>query len=225
MTRNYYIPKKQYRSDIEFLNAKFGNFMEERFQKYLDMNTTYNSSIITMYMKPQGFVAEQYFTAESLNELEVIRDLRTAGLEIHHCNFVFQKADALAELHIDNGADPRHASFNLPLKGCAGSKVLWIRPDQFAKRPPQSNDFDITSNKAKKRDLGSLPVDTRVIRDDTTWDVIDEVDTNQAVLLKTDTWHAVDNRKNENYRFIFGIRFDKNPDFEDVVNRLSKIGI
>lgn len=225
MNRNYFIPKKQYSNDIKFLNDKFGDFMEEKFQRYLEMKTTYKSTLITMYMKDKGFVIDQYFTTESLNDLEIVRDVRAAGLEVHHINFIFQQANELAELHIDNGNDPRHASFNLPLKHCEGSKVVWIRPDQFPKKPPQKNEFEMASNKAKKRDLGSLPTDVKVIRDDSTWDIVDEVDTNQPIVLKTDTWHAVDNRGNNNYRFVFALRFDKNPEFEEVVSKLSNIGI
>lgn len=225
MLKNYYLPKKQYEQDIKFLNEKFGTLMEERFQNFLKMNTPYNSSVLSIYFKKEGFVSEEYFTHESLSDLEIVRDIRAAGLEIHHMNIVFQKANALAELHIDNGADPRHASFNLPLKGCTGSKIIWIRSDQFPKMPPQNNDFDVISNNAKKRNLGSLPTDVQVIRDDTTWDVIDEVGTDQAIILKTDTWHAVDNRNNQNYRFVFAVRFDKNPEFDDVVLQISKIGL
>lgn len=224
--RNYCFPKKQYKDDIEFINKKFGKFMEEYFQKFITRNLPHASCLLTIYFNEDGQPEQKkYFDENTLNDLEVIRDIRSAGLDVHHINIFFQRADVMAELHIDNGSNPRHATINLPLKDCNGSKIVWVRPDQFDASPPRKNVFEVGAENVKPRNIGSLPLDPSVIKDPKTWDIVDSVDAGQPILLKTDTWHAVDNRGNYNYRFLLGIRFAKNPSFESVVEKLGNAGL
>jgi hypothetical protein len=219
MSSNYHVPKKQYTKDINLINYKFGHVLDREFNLWVSRGTEYHSSLFPMY--PGG----NFFTAESLNNLEVVRDLRSVGLEVHHVNVFFQKPNVLAELHIDDGANPRHATINLPLRGCTGSKILWVRADQFAPDKPYLATFPSFSVKAKPRTIGSQPEDKSVLRDDATWDIVDTADAGQTIILKTDEWHAVDNRDNANYRWLFAIRFVDNPPYEEVLEKLKSIGL
>ena len=219
--KNYHVLKKQYQSDIELLNNKLDEVIKKRIYHFAKSNSEYTSDLISIYHRSPEYITTPLFTWDTLNELEIIRNIRTAGFEIHHVNLFIQLADKLAELHVDDGADPRHVSINLPLRGCKGSNVLWIRPDQFTPGVLGVNGLDASITNSKPRTIGSKPSDLNVLRDSTTWDIVDSVSANQAIILKTDTWHAVDNRGNLDHRCVFAIRLVKNPGFEETINKLE----
>lgn len=222
MGNNWYALKKTYSKDINLIRFELGQALHQQYQIWASRPTEYNSALFPIYPNSQG---SQFFTHESLNKLEIVRDLRSAGLEVHHINLFFHRANALAELHIDDGANPRHASLNLPIRGCEGSRVVWVRDNQFDAASPYMATFNGFDVNAKPRTIGSQPLDSTATRDDSTWDIIDETRADIPILLKTDTWHAADNRGNKHYRWLLGIRFVGNPSYDEVLSKLQAIGV
>lgn len=222
MGHYHHVLKNQYQNDIDFLNNTLGTILEEKTQQWLRVHTEYTSTLFSVYHRTPGLVKFKLFDYESLNNLEIIRNLRKSGFEIHHVNVFLQKPNKLAELHIDDGANPRFCSVNLPLRGCEGSEIIWINPNQFAPSEPKTNIFDSKIGNATLRTIGSQPLDTSVVRDDATWEVVEKADANKSIILRTNSWHAVDNRKNSNLRWLFGIRLVDNPKYEDVLEKLSQ---
>lgn len=222
MSNNWYIPKKSYSKDINLIRFEMGAVLHQQYTIWLTRPTEYKSALFPIYPNSLG---SQFFTHDTLNRLEIVRDIRSAGLEVHHINLFFQKGNSLAELHIDDGANPRHASLNLPIRGCEGSEVVWVRADQFSAAAPYLATFNGFDVNAKPRTIGSQPADPVVTRDDSTWDIVDRASAGQPILLKTDEWHAVDNRNNPHYRWLLGIRFVGNPHYEEVLEKLQAVGL
>lgn len=223
MSINYYFPPKKYENDVKFLNSRFDSFIKDSYEKFITANTWYNGTYVTAYHFENN---KKHFTDESLDDLEVVRDLRSVGLEIHHANFLFMKPCSVGELHIDNGKlNPRHTTFNIPLRDAEKSKIVWIRPDQFEGAPARFNQFDQQTTGAEKRSVGSQPANREAVNNIDLWEIVDEADASRPIILKTNTWHAVDNRLNPNKRVLFQMRFIDNPLFEDVVEKIKSLEI
>ena len=199
---NHYKLQKTYANDIALVNARFGKDI----QAMIDRAPT---SQRNHYWDP--------FTMEVLNDLgtdlELYRDLLDCGLGIDHINVFICKAKTMGGLHIDRAHDPRHVSINLPLQGCEGSKMLWVRADQY-----KLGTFDYRNGVRAGFPEGANQVDP------TDWDIIEECDARDTICFKTDFWHSIDNRTNENSRAALAFRLAGNPEFDDVVRALNSKG-
>lgn len=199
---NYYHLQKTYADDIAKINARFDkdiNAMVDR------RDTTKRNH----YWDP--------FTMEVLedlgSDLEIIRDIQTAGFNIDHINIFICKENIMGGLHIDRAHDPRHATINLPLRDCAGSKMLWVNKDQY-----KLGLFDYRNGPRAGYPEGANQVDPK------DWDIVDECDASGPTVFKVDYWHSIDNRTNPKCRVAFAIRLANNPLFEDVIKGLNSNG-
>jgi hypothetical protein len=153
--------------------------------------------------------------AEHLNtKLELFRDFQECNISIHHVNLFICREGVVGGLHIDNASDPRHCSINIPLEGCELSEIFWVRPDQF-----QLGNFDVRNGVRAGYPQG---ID---MNDPTGWEVTDTASLAKTVLIKTDTWHTVDNRKNPKPRVCLAFRLLGNPSFVKIFNTLNEKGL
>lgn len=199
---NYYYLQKSYTDDIAKINTRFGKDIDAMIERKDTVKRNH-------YWDP--------FTMEVLEDLgtdlEIIRDLYTAGLSIDHINIFVCREKVMGGLHIDRAHDPRHATINLPLRGCDGSKMLWVRADQY-----KLGFFDYRNGPRAGYPEGANQVDPK------DWDIVDECDASGPTVFKVDYWHSIDNRTNENCRAAFAIRLANNPTFDDVVRSLNNNG-
>jgi len=200
---NYYRLQKDYAADIALVNSVFGKDIDAMVER---RDTTKRNH----YWDP--------FTMEVLEklgtDLELYRDLLEAGLGIDHINVFICREKSMGGLHIDRAHDPRHVSINLPVRDCTNSKMLWVRGDQY-----KLGTFDYRNGPRAGFPEGANQVDPK------DWDIVDECDASGTMCFKTDYWHSVDNRSNDNCRVALAFRLAGNPDFDDVVRALNSKGI
>ena len=199
---NHYHLQKSYANDIALINTRFGKDIDAMVNR---RDTTKRNH----YWDP--------FTMEVLEDLgtdlEILRDLRSANLGIDHINIFICRENAMGGLHIDRAHDPRHVSINLPIRTCEGSKMLWVRADQY-----KLGFFDYRNGPRAGYPEGANQVDPK------DWDIVDETDASVPTVFKVNYWHSIDNRTNPNCRVAFAIRLAGNPLFEDVVTALNNNG-
>ena len=203
---NYFVLKKSYEDDIVFLNKHFNTKIE----KMLDI---WSRKDVNHFWDP---VTPAILAIR--DQLEFFKDLSDADIKIAHVNIFVCKPNQLGGLHIDglfSDGSFRHASINLPLSGCNDSYIRWTRTNQYPVGPV---DFRNESNRAVHPGL-------REAEDCRNWDMIDVLHFNKPTLIKTDTWHAVDNRLNSNHRVALAFRFGPNLYFEEVYEKFYKLGL
>ena len=203
MNNYYHILKKSYANDIALCNEFFKD-------KITEMVNRRHTSIRWHYWDP---VTNEI--ANTLNtQLELFNDMADCNLIIHHVNLFICKEGVVGGLHIDSASWPRHCSLNLPLSGCEDSEIMWVRPDQY----------EVGMVDQRNGARAGFPVGAD-LNDPTDWDIVDSTNFGRTTLIKTDTWHAIDNRKNSLPRVTLAFRLLGNPEYSWVLEQLDKKGL
>ncbi len=201
--KNCYNFKKSYADDTALCNEFFKDKITEMVDRRFVTRSWHYWDPVTLEIK------------ETLGtKLELLRDFQECNIGIHHVNLFICREGVIGGLHIDNASDPRHCSINIPLKGCDLSDILWVREDQFA-----LGNFDLRNGVRAGYPQG---VD---MTDSTGWDIVDTASLARTVLIKTDTWHTVDNRKNSVPRVCLAFRLLGNPSFSKIFDTLNEKGL
>jgi hypothetical protein len=211
MANIYHLPPhKNYANDAALLREYFSDFINEQKQPNVH-NKIGNHFFHTIHSQILG-------NPELASKLEFLHDFAKVGLSVHHINIFLCRPGVVGGLHIDNVRDPRFCSLNLSLEGTAGSRVVWVRHDQI----PMPTHVNVKIGHNTSHVYGGLP-DPALITAIDKWDIVEEADFGDSGLLRTNTWHAIDNRENTDFRVALAIRFEGNPKFEDVLNKLAQL--
>lgn len=110
--------------------------------------------------------------------------------------------NSVGYIHKD-GVD-RRSAFNIPLQNCDAGTMDWF------------NGIDVTTLQVVN-DYTSIRVTEEQIEHGRTWEpsFLYSAIVNTPCLVNTDTWHRIDNRNNDNFRWMLSLRFKDNLSFED----------
>ena len=135
-----------------------------------------------------------------------IRDYFNCEIQVLQIFAINPKSVGL--IHKD-GID-RACAFNIPIKNCHQGFMQWFEPNAFSEFFI-GNDYTtirITNeeiNKGEKIDIPPLHSTLLTL----------------PSVVNTDMWHRVDNRDNNNARWVLSIRFKHNPSFDAVCKGLN----
>ena len=92
--------------------------------------------------------------------------------------------------------------------------MIWVRPDQF----------EVGMVDERNGARAGFPIGAD-INDDSQWDVVETCNLGKTTLIKTDTWHTIDNRNNDGPRVTLAFRLLGNPEYDWVYEQLDKKGL
>ena len=128
--------------------------------------------------------------------------------EIENCKFFICAPNSWGEVHIDGGIPPRNCAINIPIYNCEQGLMNW-----FSNEPADhkfiSNENTNVHSTDKNRDIDF-------------WVPAEQMVLTSPALVRTNIWHNIDNRDNNKHRVVFSFRFQDNPEFDAVKEKLSR---
>ena len=148
-----------------------------------------------------------YINPDLIRDFEIFKTLKSFGFIIDNCKFFRCRAKFGGLPHID-GVPPRHSAINFPVMNCEEGYQVWYKnqPKYIEK---VNSDLRII-----------LPIETNI-----SWIEGEKMYLDRPTLVNVGIWHAVNNSNNNHHRYVFSVRFEGNPTYEDVLKVLQNNNI
>jgi hypothetical protein len=147
--------------------------------------------------------------AKNIRDYLSIYLIEKAVAPIENCKFFICKPGEWGEVHIDGGDPARNCAINIPIFNCNSGYMNWFCNTPDDDRLISNDQTNVHSTKEKAN------IDF--------WNLEEQFILTKPALVRTNSWHNVDNRLNSKFRIVFSMRLQGNPEFSYVASRLNQL--